>query len=212
VEVVGVARDAKFNDLRREIGPTMFVPFPASYRFPMRAFAVRTSGDPLAAVGSIRRAIGAINKDLPMTDVKTQTALIDESLHQERLFAALLTLFGGFALLLAAIGLHGVTAHTTARRTAEIGIRVALGAQKGQVLTLILRQVLQPVAAGAILGLLLSRLVKRWIEAFLFGVKPLDPLTLAAAVVVLAAIALAAAFIPAWRAARANPVTALRAG
>jgi len=211
VQVAGVARDAKFNDLRREIGPTVFVPFASSYRFLSRAFAVRTSGDPLTIAGPIRRVIAAINKDLPMTDVKTQTALIDESLHQERLFAALLTLFGGFALLLAAIGLHGVTAYTTARRTSEIGIRVALGAQKGQVLSLVLRQVLWPVAVGAIAGLLVSRFATRWIESFLFGVKRLDTATFLAACCVLILVALAAAFGPAWRAARLDPMKALRA-
>jgi macrolide transport system ATP-binding/permease protein len=211
VEVVGVARDAKFNDLRRAIEPTVFVLFENSYPFTMRAFAVRTTGDPLTMVGPVRRAISAIDPDVVMTDVKTQTRLIEESLHQERLFATLLTLFAGFALLLAAIGLHGVTAYSTARRTGEIGLRIALGAGRSQVLTLVLRQVLRPVAAGMVVGLVASWVATRWIESLLYGVRRLDVATFSGAFLILVAVAMAAAFLPAWRAARIDPMTALRA-
>jgi len=211
VEVVGVAGDAKFNNLRRAIEPTVFVPFDHSYQFTQRAFAVRTVGDPLALVGPVRRAISVINPDVAMTDVKTQTRLIDESLHQERLFATLLTRFAGFALLLAAIGLHGVTAYSTARRTGEIGLRMALGAGRSQVLALVLRQVLRPVAAGTVVGFVASWTATRWVESLLFGVKRLDVVSFAGAFLLLAAVALAAAFVPAWRAARTDPMTALRA-
>jgi ABC-type antimicrobial peptide transport system permease subunit len=172
---------------------------------------VRTVGDPLAMAGPLRRAISAMNSGVMMTDVKTQTGMIEESLHQERLFAALLTLFAGFALLLAAIGLHGVTAYSTARRTGEIGLRMALGAGRGQIVALVLRQVLRPVAAGTVIGLVASWVGTRWIESMLFGVKRLDPLTLLTAFLILTAVALAAAFVPAWRAARIDPMTALRA-
>ena len=211
VEVVGVVRDAKFESMRNVIEPTVFVPFQSLYPFASRAFAVRTVGDPLAMAGPLRRAISAMNSGVMMTDVKTQTGMIEESLHQERLFAALLTLFAGFALLLAAIGLHGVTAYSTARRTGEIGLRMALGAGRGQIVTLVLRQVLRPVAAGTVVGLVASWVGTRWIESMLFGVKRLDPLTLLTAFLILTAVALAAAFAPAWRAARIDPMTALRA-
>jgi predicted permease len=211
VEVVGVVRDAKFESMRKVVEPTVFVPFQTSYPFTGRAVAVRTTGDPLAMAGPLRRAISAMNSGVMMTDVKTQTGMIEESLHQERLFAALLTLFAGFALLLAAIGLHGVTAYSTARRTGEIGLRMALGAGRPQVLALVLRQVLRPVAAGAVVGFAASWVATRWIESMLFGVKRLDPLTLLTAFLILTAVALAAAFVPAWRAARIDPMTALRA-
>jgi predicted permease len=211
VEVVGVARDAKFNTLRRPIEPTVFVPFRNSYRFLGRVFAVRTTGGPRAMIGPLRRAVSAVASDLAMMNVQTQTDLIGESLHQERLFATLLTLFAGFALLLAAIGLHGVTAYATARRTPEIGLRMALGAARPQVLALVLRQVLLPVAAGTVIGLASSYAATRWIESMLFGVKRLDAATFFAAFLLLIAVALAAAFVPAWRATRVDPMTALRA-
>jgi predicted permease len=211
VEVVGVVRDAKFESMRSVIEPTVFVPFQSAYPFTRRAFAVRTTGDPRAMAGPVRRAIWAMNSDAMMTDVKTQTDMIEESFHQERLFAALLTLFGGFALLLAAIGLHGVTAYSTARRTGEIGLRMALGAGRPQVLALVLRQVLRPVAAGAVVGFAASWVATRWIESMLFGVKRLDLPTFVGALSLLVAVALAAAFVPAWRAARIDPMTALRA-
>jgi len=211
VEVIGVARDAKFSNLRSAIEPTVFLLFQSSYRFTGRAIAIRTAGDPLAMIGSVRRAISAINKDLVMMDVTTQTGLIEESLHQERLFAALLTVFAGFALLLAAIGLHGVTAYSTARRTGEIGLRMALGAGRWQVLTLVLRQVLRPVAAGTGMGFAVSYAATRWIEGLLFGVKRLDVPTFVAAFLLLTAVAFIAALGPAWRAATRDPMKALRA-
>lgn len=211
VEVVGVARGAKYDSLRKGVEPTVFVPYRQDrYAFTGRAFAVRTSGDPLAIAGPIRRVVSVINRDLVMMDVKTQTRLIEESLHQERLFATLLTLFGGFALLLAAIGLHGVTAYSTARRTPEIGLRMALGAGRNQVIGLILRHVLRPVGIGAALGFMASWAASRWIESLLFGVQRTDPSTLAIVLLLLIAVALAAAFVPAWRAAHVDPMTALR--
>jgi predicted permease len=211
VEVIGVARDAKFNDLRRPIEPTVFVPFQQSYPFTGRVIVLRTAGDPMAMVGPVRRAIAGVNGDVAMTDVKTQTGLIEESLHQERLFSALLTLFAGFSLLLAAIGLHGVTAYSTARRTGEIGLRMALGAGREQVLALILRQVLRPVAVGTAIGLAVGYAATRWIESMLFGVKRLDVSTFLGAFLLLAAVAMLAAFLPAWRATKVDPMTALRA-
>jgi predicted permease len=210
MELIGVARDAKFYSLRAAAEPTVFVLYDQSYPSTMRAFAVRTAGDPLAMVGPVRRAISAIDRDVVMMDIKSENRLIEESLHEERLFATMLSLFGGFALLLAAIGLHGVTAYSTARRTGEIGLRVALGATRYQVLALVLGQVLRPACAGMMAGLLASWAATRWIESLLFGVRRLDPLVLAGALLLLAAVALAAAFAPAWRAARIDPMAALR--
>jgi predicted permease len=210
VEVIGVARDAKFESLRSPTEPTVFVLFPSSYPATGRSFAVRTAGDPLTMVESIRGAISAIDRDLVMMNVKTETGLIDESLHQERLFTNLLTLSGCFALLLAAIGLYGVTAYSMARRTAEIGLRMALGAGRGRVLWLIVGQALRPVAAGTLAGFAVSLAATRWIESLLFGVRRFDPLTMGAVFSALVAVALAAAFVPAWRATHIDPMEALR--
>jgi predicted permease len=211
VQVIGIVRDAKFESLRKPMEPTVFFLYPPTYPFAGRAFAVRTAGDPLALVHAIRGAIAGINRDLVMMDVNTQVGLMQESLHRERLFATLLTVFGAFALLLAAIGLHGVTAYSTARRTAEIGLRMALGAARGSVIWLVLHQVLRPVVLGILAGLAATWIATQWIETLLFGVKRLDPLSMAAAFMLLIAVALAAAIVPAWRAARVDPVTALRA-
>ncbi len=211
VEVIGVVRDAKFESLRKPVEPTIFVPYSAAYPYNARAFAVRTGGEAQGMTEPVRRAIASVNPDVVMLEVKTEDRLIEESLHQERLFAALLTWFGGFALALAAIGLHGVTAYTIARRTPEIGLRMALGADRRQVLALILRQALRPVVVGAMAGLGASVAATRWIESMLFGVKRLDPLTFLAAAALLAAVALAAALAPSWRAARIDPMAALRA-
>jgi ABC-type antimicrobial peptide transport system permease subunit len=146
-----------------------------------------------------------------MTDTKTQRRLIEESLYQERLYALLLTLFGGFALVLAAIGLNGVTAYATARRTAEIGLRMALGARRSQILGLVLRQVLTSVALGMAADIWASWDASRWIASLLFGVQRVDPPSIALVLSLLAVVACGAAFLPAWRATRFDPMAALRA-
>ncbi|MGD0497141.1 MAG: ABC transporter permease [Bryobacteraceae bacterium] len=212
VEVVGVVRDAKYDSLRKAPVPTVFVPWAQAHNpFTGRAFAVRTAGDPAAMAGAVRQAIFRTNRDLVMTDVKTQKRLIEESLYQERLYALLLTLFGVFALVLAAIGLNGVTAYSTARRTPELGLRMALGARRNQILALLLRQVLTAVALGMAAGVVATWGASRWIASLLFGVKPVDPVSIALVLLLLAAVASVAAFIPAWRATRFDPMAALRA-
>jgi predicted permease len=211
LEVIGVVRDAKYAAMRNEIAPTLFMTWAGDDRpFTVRSYTVRTAGDPLAMTAALRQAIAGVNRDLVMMDVKTQTQLIDENLHQERLFASLLTLFGGFALTLAAIGLYGVTAYLTGRRTAEIGIRVALGSSSHRVLRLFAGQMLIPVLFGTIAGLGAAWAGVRLIESMLFGVDKLDAITLGAVVVLLLAIATGAVLWPAWRASRIDPMTALR--
>ncbi len=211
VQVVGVVRDAKYDSLRKEPVPTVFIPW-AQARSPFtgRAFAVRTAGNAAAMAGSLRQAILRINRDLVMTDIKTQKRLIEESLYQERFYALLLSLFGAFALVLAAVGLNGITAYSMSRRTAEIGLRVALGARRDQILALILRQVLTAVAAGMAAGVPATWAASRWIASLLFGVQRLDPVSTSLVLLLLAAVASGAAFVPAWRAARVDPMVALR--
>ncbi len=192
--------------------PTVFVAY-AQDDSPFgsaRAYAIRTAGEPTALAGAVRQAGAAVNRNLVLTDLMTQNRQIEEGLRQERLFAALLTFFGLFSLLLAAIGLHGVAAYTAARRTPEIGLRLALGAGRGHVFGLVFRQVLLPVAGGLLAGLAASWPASRAIESLLYGVKRLDAATLTMVLITLAAVALASAFVPAWRAARLNPMKALR--
>ena len=211
VEVVGVVRDAMYDSLRKAPVPTVFVPWAQEHSpFTGRAFAVRTAGDAVAMGGALRQAIHRVNRDLIMTDIKTQRRLIEESLYQERLYALLLTLFGVFALVLAAIGLNGVTAYSTAQRTAELGLRMALGARRNQILSLILRQVLAAVAVGMTAGVVAAWAASRWIASLLFGVERVDPLSMTLVLLLLAAVASIAAFVPAWRAARLDPMVALR--
>jgi ABC-type antimicrobial peptide transport system permease subunit len=143
-------------------------------------------------------------------EMKTQEAQIDETISSERAFATLLVAFGAFALLLACIGLHGVTAYSVARRTSEIGIRMALGAQRRDVIWLIMRQVAFVTAAGLLIGIPAAAALSRSTRALLFGVEPGDPISLAAAAATLFAIAIAAAFVPARSASRLDPFTALR--
>ncbi len=212
VQVIGVARDAKYSTLRGEMEPTVFVAY-AQDDSPFgsaRAYAVRTAGEPTALAGAIRQAVASVNRNLVLTDFMTQTRQIEEGLYQERIFAALLTFFGLFSLLLAAIGLHGVAAYTAARRTPEIGLRLALGAGQAHVFGLVFRQVLLPVAGGLLAGLAASWPASRAIESLLYGVKRLDAVTLTVVLITLAAVALASAFLPAWRAARLDPMRALR--
>jgi len=212
VEVAGVARDAKYDSLRTAPPPTVFVPYAQDHRpWTGMAFAVRTAGDPAALAGPVRQAIARVNRDLNKTDVKTQRRLIEDSLYEERLYALLLTLFGLFALVLAAIGLNGVTAYATSRRTAEFGLRMALGAQRGQILRLILGQVLAAVILGMAVGVGGTWATSRWIASMLFGVQRMDSVSIVFVLLLLAAVASGAAFIPAWRAARFDPMAALRA-
>lgn len=212
VQVVGVVRDAKYDSLRTAPPPAVFVPYAQDHRpWTGMAFAVRTAGDPAAMAGPVRQAIARVNGDLNMTDVKTQRRLIEDSLYEERLYALLLTLFGLSALVLAAIGLNGVTAYATSRRTSEFGLRMALGAQRGQILRLILGQVLAAVLLGMAVGVGGMWAASRWIASMLFGVQPMDPVSIVFVLLLLAAVASGAAFMPAWRAARLDPMVALRA-
>jgi len=212
MEVIGVVRDAKYAAMRNEIQPTLYTAWAHDeLPFTFRSYSVRTAGDPLAMTTGLRQSIAGVNRDLVMMDVKTQTQLIDENLHQERLFASLLTMFGGFALTLSAIGLYGVTAYLTGRRTAEIGIRVALGSSSSRVLRLFAGQMLMPVLIGTAAGLGAAWAGVRLIESMLFGVDRVDTITLSAVVFLLFAVAALAVLWPAWRASRVDPMMALRA-
>jgi predicted permease len=209
VEIVGVARDSKYRGLKDAIEPTMFLPYLQSRNMSAMFVAVRGAGDG-ALAERIRSAVAEVDREVPVTDLKTQAQQIDETIGSERAFTTLLVFFGAFALLLASIGLHGVTSYAVARRTAEIGIRMALGAQRRTVVWLILRQVVWLAAGGLVIGIPAAAALSRAARAYLYGVEPTDPVSMAAGATVLFLIAVIAGFIPARRASRLDPLVALR--
>ncbi len=208
-EIVGVVRDAKYSTLRQDIGPTMYEPQNVANAL-MVSFEVRTAADPRASLSAIRQAVAQLNPNLPLFNVTTESEQIDRLLFQERLVARLSVFFGILALLLACIGLYGLLSYEVARRTREIGIRVALGAHQGDVLRLVIGQGIALAAVGAAIGVGAALGVTRFLSSLLYNVKAADPLTFIAAALLLAAVAALACYIPAQRAARVDPIVALR--
>ncbi|HEX6976242.1 MAG TPA: ABC transporter permease [Vicinamibacterales bacterium] len=209
VEVVGVARDSKYQGIKDAIEPTMFLPYFQSRNMSAMFVAVRTAGEGGVAE-RIRAAAAEVDREVAVTDLKTQSQQIDETIGSERAFTTLLVFFGVFALLLASIGLHGVTSYAVARRTSEIGIRMALGAQRGAVTWLILRQVVWLTIGGLVVGVPAALAVSRTARSYLYGIEPTDPVSVAAGAAVLFLIAVLAGYVPARKAARLDPLVALR--
>lgn len=212
VEVIGVVKDARYERLRGEIGETAYMPYSQTpWGWPQEmTFEVRIAGDPSAAIAGMLRAVAGVDRMLPLTQVKTQDAQIDDSLAQERLFASLVSLFSGIALVLACVGLYGSVAYNVAHRTRELGVRMALGAGQAAVMQMLLRQVAVTIAAGLALGLPATWALTRVIESQLYGIRPHDLPSLLIASAGVTAVALIAAFLPAHRALRIDPVRALR--
>lgn len=208
--VVGVARDGKYTSLGED--PTPFIFLPASHLFePEMTALVRTGGSPTALVPGVRQAVAALDPGLPVYDVRTLEQHVGLSLFPVRAVAWLLGAMGGLALLLAGIGLYGALAHAVARRTREIGVRMALGAAPRDVMASVVGRALRLSAIGTGLGLAAAFGATRFLAFLLYGVSPLDPATFAGMVMLLAAVGVAAAAVPAHRAARVDPVEALRA-
>src|SRR5262249_10099355 len=175
-----------------------------------RRLCVRSTGDVGAMVAAIRREVRGLDPNLPVFNIKTFADHINESISRERLIALLSSFFSLFALLLAALGLYGVMAYAVTRRTREIGIRMALGAQAGNVLSLVLRETLLLVSIGIAIGLPVALAATRLAKGLLFGLTPNDPLTITLATLVMLAIAVLAGYLPARRAAQVDPLVALR--
>jgi hypothetical protein len=171
---------------------------------------VRTAGEPLALLPSIRQAVQSLEPTLPLTDVTTQALQIERTLSQEHLLAKLSSVFGFLALLLACIGLYGTLAYAVSTRHNEIGVRIALGATRGTIVGMFLRQAQVLVGAGAVVGIIGGLLSTKLVGAMLYGLSPTDPATIASAAVLLVAITGLAAYLPAYRASRVDPVTVLR--
>jgi predicted permease len=208
--IIGVSADAKYSQLRDDPPPTYYTLYRQSKEEQFMTYAVRTQLPADAILPAIRNAVQSIDKDLPLRDIRTQTEQIEATISQERLFATLTAGFGILALILACIGIYGIMAYNVARRTSEIGIRMALGARARQVLFMILRESSWLALLGIAAGLTAAIALTRFVRTMLYGLKPTDPATLIAATIILLAIAIAAAYGPARRASRIDPMQALR--
>jgi macrolide transport system ATP-binding/permease protein len=211
VEIVGVAKTSIYNSLREETPPVLYVPYtqdPQSLRGVW--FELRTAGDPLAVGGTVREIVHQAAPSVPIANVKTQAAQIDQTIAQQRTFADLCACFAVLALVIACVGLYGTMAYAVARRTSEIGIRVALGAERGRIVWMMLRQVLALAVVGLAIGLVTAWETAHFVASFLFGVKAEDPVAIWGSAAVLLSATLIAGYGPARRAARVDPMVALR--
>jgi predicted permease len=211
IEIIGIVNDIKYNSQRDDKEPMIYTPWLQEVKgIGGMSFAVRTTEEPTALITNVRRVINEIDSNLPVTDVKTQTMQTEETLAEERMYARLVGFFALLALLLAAIGLYGVLAYSVAQRTREIGIRMALGAQTGDVMRLVIWQGMRLVLLGIVIGAIGAYALKQLIVSQLYGVGAADPMTFAVVGGLLTVIALFACWIPAWRASRVDPMIALR--
>jgi predicted permease len=211
LEIVGVARDTRDHDVRGKPQRRFYV----SYLQPIDGittanFEVRAAGNPSALFGAIRAEIARFDPKLTILSVKTAQTLVDENIVAERLIAKLSSFFGALAVLLAAIGLYGVMSYAVARRTSEIGLRMALGARQGTVASMVLREILILAGVGCAVGLLSAFALTRYVSGLVYGLTPTDPLTFGGSIALLLTVAVLSGYLPARRAARIDPVVALR--
>jgi predicted permease len=209
LEIVGVLRDARYDSVRDPAPPTMYMPYTQRH-ISSAVFEVRTASDPLDAIGAIRAAVKDVDANLPITNVSTQSEQIERRFLQEKLFARAYTLFGGLALVIAAIGLFGLMSYNVSRRTNEIGVRMALGAQRSDVLRLVMNESMVLVLVGVVVGVGTAIAAGRLVAALLFGLSPTDAGTMAIAGTVMVAVSALAGYLPARRASRVDPLVALR--
>jgi putative ABC transport system permease protein len=209
VTIVGVTGDIRTLTLEREPMP---VYYQTHSQFPSRemTLVVRTVQEPQSLAAAIRVETWKLDKDLPIPPMKTMSEIVSASVSQRRFQMVLVVLFAALSLALALVGIYGVTSYSVARRTQEIGLRMALGAQARDVMRSVLFQGLQPVLAGLVIGLAGARLAGKLVRSFLFGIGPLDPVALGGVVVVLLVAGGVACYLPARRAARMDPTLALR--
>ena len=209
MEIIGVVRNTKYRSLRESPLPFIYIPLAQEYQRGM-TLVMRADDDPAALAASVRSAISALNRDVPVYAVKTMTEQISAALATDRMIAALLSVFGGAALLLAVVGLYGVMAYSVAQRTHEIGVRMALGAQPRDILRLVVGQGLRMILVGAAVGLALAFAATRVVASLLFDLSATDPLAFAGVTLLLALVALLACYVPARRATKVDPMIALR--
>jgi predicted permease len=209
--IVGVVGDTRYGEMREDPPPTIYVPYAQHLDIlEFMTFEVRTTSDPRNAFTAVRQVVQNLDRSLPIRDVITQTEQIDQATFQERLFARLSAFFALLALVLACVGLYGITSYAVARRTNEIGIRMALGAERTRILGMVLRDALALAGLGVVIGVPVAVASSRLIAAMLYGLKASDPLTIMAATALLAAVAILAGYLPARRASKVDPMVALR--
>ncbi len=213
VQIVGVAKNTLYSSLKSEVPPVAYVPWsqsPPGWLIGGMYYEIRTLGDPLAFANTVRQVVHQANPRLPVADLSTQVRYIDATIAPERTFADLCTCFGLLALLIACVGLYGTMAYAVARRTSEIGIRIALGAQRGTVIWMVQREVLALSLIGLAIGLGVAWEMAQLVASFLFGVRPNDVVVFGLSAAILITCAMAAGYVPAWRASRIDPMQALR--
>jgi predicted permease len=210
VEIIGVCPDTRYADLRTETPPTFYVDYRQKPGAGRMVFEIQTAGEPTSVLNAARAMVASMDHDLPLTDVRTMQEQVASTMVNERMFAELTSGFGLLALVLASVGIYGIMAYSVANRRNEIGIRLALGAQPGQVRGMILRESTWLAIAGIVVGVGAALVLTRLMKSMLYGIQPWDPLTMAGGVLILMAVALAASWIPARRAARVQPMEALR--
>ena len=210
IEIVGVAKDGKDQNLKEEVARFVYIPYQQDQGVGQMTYFVRSASDGSVTGDVLRRTVRQLDPAIPVFDVKSMEAVASESLFFDRMMATLSACFGALATLLAAIGLYGVMSYAVARRTREIGLRMALGAEPGRVVWLVMREVVLLAVLGVGLGLPLAIGLGRLMRSQFFGVSPADPLTLLVATVALVTVALTAGYVPAGQATRVDPMKALR--
>jgi predicted permease len=209
-EIVGLARDAKYSDVKADTPAVFYTPYRQDDHLGEATFYVRTPLAPEALLKTIPTVMAGLDPNLPVQSLRTMADQVRESETADRAMTALATSFALLATLLAAIGLYGVLAYTVSQRTREFGVRIALGAAPGRVRALVLRSILAMTIAGGLVGAGIALIVGHYLQSLLYQMKGDDPWVVAAAVATLTTVALAAAFMPAWRASRIDPMRALR--
>jgi putative ABC transport system permease protein len=207
-QVIGIVRDVR-TGLEEEPPPTVYEPY-WSFSIATPSFVVRTKADPLAVMGGVRAVLHSIDPDLPIPQAKTMEQIVDESVASRRFETSLAVALAIVALALASLGIYGVISFTVARRTPEMGIRIALGARNGQLMAMVLRQGMTPVLVGLAAGVGSALGFCRFLSSQLYGVTARDPMTIAGVAILLLAVAACACWIPARRASKIDPLSALR--
>ncbi len=208
--IVGLARDTKYSDVKRAVPPVFYLPYRQDKNLSTATVYVKSTVPTAQVVPSLRQAVASLDPNLPLEDLKTLDAQIAENITLDRMISTLAAAFAGLATLLAAVGLYGVLAFTVARRTREIGIRLAVGADTGSIRNLVLREVVIMVAIGTALGVPAALALSKYTESLLYDLKGNDPVVLASSVLLVAAVSLLAGYIPARKAMRVDPMDALR--
>jgi predicted permease len=210
-EVIGVVKDVRQNDFIAQPKMQMYFDYRQLKDLAANALIVRTSVEPMSLATSVRNAIWAVDKDQPVADIETMHQIVSEAIARQRFSMLLLDIFAALALVLAAVGIYGVMSYSVAQRTHEIGIRMALGARRADVLQMTVKQGLKLVGAGMILGLAAAFLMTRVLASLLYGISATDPITFIGISLVLLAVAILASYVPALRATKVDPIVALRA-